>query len=94
MPFFERKPRSMHDLLNDPDFIARAFRLLGCSEAIVAYMQTLDDLKAETMARKLEGAADWFFENDDLGGWSPRRRPRYAVSETGTSISENPTTGK
>lgn len=88
MPFFERKPRSMQDLVNDPDFLARSFRLLGCSEAIVAFMMTLDDPKAAIMARKLEGASDWFFEDDDLGGWSPRKRPKYAVSEPGTSTHE------
>lgn len=78
MPLFERKPRNMQDLYNDPDLIARTFRLFGCSEAIVAYIRTLEDPKADTMANALEGATNWFFENDDrLGGWSPRRRPKY-----------------
>lgn len=80
MTFFIRKPRSTEELLNDPDFIARAFRLLGCSEMVVTYMLTLDDPKAKQMADKLGSASDWFFENDDLGGWSPRRRPRYTTS--------------
>jgi hypothetical protein len=71
---FTGKPRSTADLIHDPEFPARSWRLQGASEMVGHWLMLREDEESREMGRRLLSVSGWFMQDGNEWG-TVRKEP-------------------
>lgn len=67
-PLFSRQPRDMAELMKDPQFFARSWRLIGFSEMISYWLMQQELPEAVEFGNRLNNVVSWFFVDKPVEG--------------------------
>jgi len=62
----KRRPRAYDELVNDPEFVFRIYRMVGAVEMASWILGKSEDEKMQDLGRKLEEQASWFFTEQEV----------------------------
>lgn len=75
MGFFHNSPRNTADLIRDPEFISRSWRLQGAAEMAGHWLMLQEDSEAQEMGRRLLMVSSWFMQNESDEWGMVRKEP-------------------
>jgi hypothetical protein len=86
-PLFSRQPRDMAELMNDPQFFARAWRLIGFSEMISYWLMQQQQPEAIEFGNRLGGVVSWFFVDKPIDEViAPRKQAKQPLPEDAPTV--------
>ena len=59
-----RRPRSLQEMTEDPQFVLMIGRLVGASEMTSWWLALREDMESQEVGRRLGEVVDWFFEGE------------------------------
>ncbi len=74
-----RRPRSLQEMREDPQFVLMIGRLVGAAEMTSWWLTPRDDTESKEVCRRPGEVVDWFFE-----GERPQRRDDAAGDASAT----------
>lgn len=74
-----RRPRSLQEMREDPQFVLMIGRLVGAGEMTAWWLALREDTESKEMGRHLGEVVDWFFEGERPAPAPPARTDDGAV---------------
>lgn len=59
-----RRPRSLQEMREDPQFVLMIGRLVGAGEMTAWWLALRDETESKEMGRRLGEVVDWFFDGE------------------------------